>query len=64
VTESAAEVDLMYEAGGGTSVYARHPLQRHFRDIHVATQHIMVGPASTSLVGRVLLGLDTDVAML
>lgn len=64
VTESAAAVDLMYEAGGGTSVYARHPLQRHFRDIHVATQHIMVGPASTSLAGRVLLGLDTDVAML
>jgi alkylation response protein AidB-like acyl-CoA dehydrogenase len=57
-------VDLMYNAGGGTVVYASSPLQRHFRDIHVATQHTLVAPATLELAGRVLLGVETDTAML
>ncbi|MCZ6463706.1 MAG: acyl-CoA dehydrogenase family protein [Proteobacteria bacterium] len=60
----AQAVDLMYELGGGTSVYRRSPLQRIFRDIHVATQHMMVGPGTLELTGRLFLGLDTDTAML
>ena len=40
------------------------PLQRRFRDVHVATQHIMVAPASWELAGRLLLGLPTDVSQL
>jgi alkylation response protein AidB-like acyl-CoA dehydrogenase len=64
-TISAAKVvDLMYNAGGGTSVYAASPLQRHFRDIHVVTQHMMVAPPTYELTGRVLLGIDTDTSML
>jgi alkylation response protein AidB-like acyl-CoA dehydrogenase len=64
-TRSAARaVDLMYEAGGGTSVYATSPLQRHFRDVHVVTQHVMVAPATYELTGRLLLGVDTDTGML
>ncbi|MEO1336082.1 MAG: acyl-CoA dehydrogenase family protein, partial [Myxococcota bacterium] len=62
--ESAEVATTAYELGGGTSVYASHPLQRHFRDAHVATQHIMVAPASYELAGRVLLGLDADASML
>jgi hypothetical protein len=54
----------MYSAGGGTSVYATSPLQRQFRDIHVLTQHLMVAPPTYEVVGRVLLGLDTDTAQL
>lgn len=61
---SAGVVDRMYALAGGTSVYARSPLQRHFRDVHVATQHMMVAPATLELVGRLLLGLESDVAML
>jgi alkylation response protein AidB-like acyl-CoA dehydrogenase len=57
-------VDLMYEAGGGTSIYATSPLQRCFRDVHVATQHAMVAQSTYELTGRLLLGLDTDSAML
>ena len=54
----------MYNAAGGTSVYNRYPLARIFRDMHVATQHIMVAPPTYELVGRVLLGLETDVTSL
>jgi alkylation response protein AidB-like acyl-CoA dehydrogenase len=61
---AARAVDLMYNAAGGTAVYATSPLQRHFRDVHAATQHVMIAPATLELVGRVLLGLDADTAML
>ena len=61
---SADAVDRMYGAGGGTAVYTASPLQRCFRDIHVATQHMMVAPATLELAGRVLLGLEADTAML
>ena len=60
----AQAVDRMYNLGGGTSVYRRSPLQRIFRDVHVATQHMMVGPSTLELTGRLLLGLETDVSML
>ena len=61
---SAKVVDLMYNAGGGTAIYASSPLQRCFRDVHVVTQHMMVAPATLELVGRILFGLDADTAML
>jgi alkylation response protein AidB-like acyl-CoA dehydrogenase len=61
---SARAVDLMYNAGGGSSVYASSPLQRHFRDVHVITQHVMVGEATYAVAGRVLLGLSSEVGML
>jgi alkylation response protein AidB-like acyl-CoA dehydrogenase len=63
-TRAARAVDLMYEAGGGTSIYAMSPLQRCFRDVHVVTQHAMVAQSTYELTGRLLLGLDTDSAML
>ena len=64
VRASARAVDRMYELAGGTSVYRTSPLQRIFRDVHVATQHMMVGPATLELTGRLLLGLETDVSLL
>jgi alkylation response protein AidB-like acyl-CoA dehydrogenase len=64
-THACAEaVDRMYNLGGGTSVYRRSPLQRIFRDVHVATQHMMVSQATLELTGRLLLGVETDVSML
>ena len=64
VRESAKVVDLMYHLAGGTSVYRRSPLQRIFRDVHVATQHMMVAPAVLELTGRLFLGLETDTSLL
>ena len=64
VRECAKAVDLMYHLGGGTSVYRRSPLQRIFRDVHVATQHMMVAPAILELTGRLFLGLETDTSLL
>jgi alkylation response protein AidB-like acyl-CoA dehydrogenase len=62
--QSAAAVDLMYHLAGGTSVYRTSPLQRIFRDVHVATQHMMVSSATLELTGRLFLGLETDTSLL
>jgi alkylation response protein AidB-like acyl-CoA dehydrogenase len=61
---AAAAVDRMYDAGGGSAVYAASPLQRCFRDVHVLTAHVMVADATWELTGRLLLGLPTDTGML
>ena len=53
-------VDRLYTAAGGTSLYARSPLQRYFRDLHTASQHMMVAQPTWELTGRVLLGLEDD----
>jgi indole-3-acetate monooxygenase len=52
-------VDIVYDAGGGTSVLASSPLQRHFRDVHTATGHRMISRAPVRLAGALRL---TDVA--
>ncbi len=57
-------VDSMYELGGGSAIYESSPLQRRLRDVHVATQHMLVGPATWELAGRVLLGQEADASQL
>jgi hypothetical protein len=59
-----AAVDAAYTLAGGTSVYSSHVLQRCLRDIHVATQHIMVAPKLDETLGKLLLGLDADTTTL
>lgn len=63
-TSGARAVDLMYGAGGATSIYASSPLQRFFRDVHTATQHTMVSPSLYETTGRLFLGLESETAML
>lgn len=60
----AAAVDLMYGAGGGSSIHETSPLQRVFRDVHVTTQHGMVAERTYEVFGRMALGLPTDTATL
>lgn len=64
VRASVRAVDLMYTLAGGSSVYRSSALQRQFRDVHVATQHMMVSDATYELTGRLLLGVPTNTAML
>ncbi len=64
VRSSARVVDRAYEAGGGSSIFATSRLQRDFRDVHAITQHIVGGTATLELIGRVLLGVETDVTQL
>ena len=64
VSNAAKAVDLVYTLGGATSIYDSSPLQRYFRDIHVATQHLMVAQPTLELVGRVFLGLPTEGAQI
>jgi alkylation response protein AidB-like acyl-CoA dehydrogenase len=63
-TVAAEVVSSMYQAGGGTSIYDASPLQRRFRDVHVATQHMMVAPSTWEFAGRLLFGLPTDTRQL
>ncbi len=58
VQVSARVIDRMYSAMGGTSVFESSCLQRHFRDVHVVTQHMMNADSVMELAGRVLLGQD------
>ena len=53
-------IDRMYTAAGGTSVYEESPLQRHFRDVHVASQHMMVAEPVMELAGRVMSDIEND----
>jgi len=64
VTAAKRAVDAMYDAGGGTSIYKSSPLQRCFRDVHTASQHLMVSSSTLELAGRVLVGVDADSSQL
>lgn len=61
---STSAVDRMYHAGGGSAIHEAHPLQRVFRDAHVATQHGMVAERTYEPLGRMALGLPTDASQL
>jgi alkylation response protein AidB-like acyl-CoA dehydrogenase len=61
---AARVIDTAYNAAGATAVYEEHPLQRHFQDIHVITQHMQARLAHYELVGRHWLGLPVDEARL
>lgn len=58
VTTAIRVIDRMYTVAGGTSVFENSCLQQHFRDVHVASQHMMVGEPVMELAGRTLLDLD------
>jgi 3-hydroxy-9,10-secoandrosta-1,3,5(10)-triene-9,17-dione monooxygenase len=54
-------VDRIYGLAGGGGLFLKHPVQRHFRDVHAVAAHIsfnMNVAATTS--GRVALGLPLD----
>ncbi|MGI9145193.1 MAG: acyl-CoA dehydrogenase family protein [Chloroflexota bacterium] len=56
VQSAAQAVDLMWAAAGSSPVYTNSPLERCFRDVHVATQHAAVGLFSLETIGSALIG--------
>jgi indole-3-acetate monooxygenase len=54
--QAVRAVDLVFHAAGTNAVYERNPLERHFRDIHVAVQHAAGLPAHMEAAGKALLG--------
>ncbi len=55
--ESARAVDKVFHAAGTNAIYTRLPLERAFRDVHVAIQHGAALPLYFESAGKVLLGL-------
>ena len=51
-------VDLLHDAAGMNSVMMPSALERAWRDVHTASQHVVLGVARLEVGGRVLLGLD------
>ena len=55
--ESVRAVDKVFHAAGTNAIYTRLPLERAFRDVHVAVQHAAALPVYFESAGKVLLGL-------
>lgn len=53
-------VDMVYNMSGATAAYESSPIQRHFQDVHVISQHLQARLAHYELVGRHWLGLKVD----
>ena len=53
-------VDMVYNMAGATAAYESSPIQRHFQDVHVMSQHLQARLAHYDLVGRHWLGLKID----
>ena len=54
-------VKLIFEAAGGTALYASNPLQEIFRDIMAASAHLsLTWHRAAPLYGQIRLGLPVD----
>jgi alkylation response protein AidB-like acyl-CoA dehydrogenase len=60
VFECAAAVDLIHEIVGASGIREEYAFSRHFRDIHVITQHGFINAAKLEPVGQIMLGLEPD----
>ena len=56
--ESVRAVDKVFHAAGTNAIYTRLPLERAFRDVHVAVQHASGLPGYFESAGKVILGLQ------
>ena len=57
-------VDVVFQRAGGGALYESSPLQRCFRDMHAAAQHIALSVETWKRVGRSLLGVEQPTEMI
>lgn len=55
---SVAAADLLYRLAGTTAIFQSSPLERCWRDVHTAAQHMQVQESRWETAGRVFFGLD------
>ncbi len=55
--ELVRAVDKVFHAAGTNAIYTRLPLERAFRDVHVAVQHGAALPVYFEAAGKMLMGL-------
>ncbi|RMG54261.1 MAG: hypothetical protein D6723_05455 [Acidobacteria bacterium] len=54
-------VDRLFELSGGHSIFESHPIQRIWRDVHTAAQHVTLNfESSMEAYGRTLVGLPSQ----
>jgi alkylation response protein AidB-like acyl-CoA dehydrogenase len=59
--EACAEaVRLVADVAGSSAIRLEHPFERHFRDVHVLTQHTSKATPRYATAGRLLFGLEND----
>ena len=58
IHEAARATDIAYELCGSSSIFANHPIQRRFQDVHTITQQIQGRMAHYDTVGQWMLGLE------
>ena len=59
-TLSAQVVDMTWNAAGTAAIFAGNPIERRFRDIHVATQNIGIRWEHYATAGRMFLEVDKE----
>ncbi|MGH8431865.1 MAG: acyl-CoA dehydrogenase family protein, partial [Solimonas sp.] len=53
-------VDFTYNAAGATAIFASHPLERRFRDIHTVTQQLQGRLSHFETVGAWMMDAEAD----
>lgn len=56
IHEAVRAVDIVFHTAGTNAIHTKNPLERHFRDIHVAVQHNAAFRAHYESAGKVILG--------
>src|SRR5262249_47991260 len=60
VRQATHVVDRLFELSGGHAIYLQHPLQRIWRDVHAAGQHLgLQYEFAMEAYGRTLVGLPS-----
>jgi alkylation response protein AidB-like acyl-CoA dehydrogenase len=57
---AAEAVDLVHAAAGSSGIREERSFERHFRDVHVITQHAFFSASRYESVGKLMFGLESD----